>query len=78
MIQLERAAKPSVPIVSRGFEGLVDVAAKVSGLPLQYVLVSHSYKSLTPEQAIAKTEPLVDDVMRLLTSTAERPEADGT
>lgn len=60
-------------IVSHGFEAMADAAAKVRGLPLQYVVVPHNYKSLTPEQAIAQTEPVVDDIMRLLTSTAERP-----
>lgn len=73
MIQLERASKPSVPIVSHGFEALVDATAKIRALPLQYVVVPHNYKSLTAEQAIAQTEPVVDDIMRLLTSIAERP-----
>src|SRR5258706_4679832 len=75
MIQLERASKPAVPIVSHGFEALVDVTAKVRGLPLQYVVVPHGYKSLTPEQAIAQTEPVVDDIVKLLTSPAERSAA---
>lgn len=74
MIQLELASKPSVPIVSHGFEAMAGTAAKAWGLPeLKYVVVPRPYKMLTSEQAIAQTEPVVDDIIRLLTSTAERP-----
>lgn len=74
IIQLERASKPAVMIVSHGFEATTDAAARAFALPaLQYVVVPHNYKGLTPEQAIAQTEPVVDDIMRLLTSIKERP-----
>ena len=78
MIQLERASKPAIPIVSHGFEAVTDAAARAFGLPsLQYVVVPRNYKSLTPEQAIVQTEPVVDDIIRLLTSIPERPRTVG-
>ena len=70
MIQLELASKPAVMIVSHGFETLTDAKAKALGFPLRYVVVPHNYKSLSAEQAIAQTEPVVDEIMQLLTSTA--------
>src|SRR3990170_3515380 len=74
MIQLERASKPSVPIVSHGFETNANAASKAWGLPdLRYVVVPQTYKNLTPAEAIAQTEPVVDDIMRLLTSTERQP-----
>jgi len=75
MIQLERASKPAIPIVSHGFETLVDVKAKTLGVPLQYVVVPNNYKSLAPEHAIAQTEPVVDEIVRLLTTTPTHREA---
>jgi len=78
MVLFERASKPAIPIVSHGFETMVDTTAKVRGLPqLQYVVVPLNYKSLTPEQAIVQTEPVMDDILRHLTSVAEQPETAG-
>src|SRR5258705_8440530 len=78
MIQPEQASKPAVPILSHGFEMMAGAAAKSWGLPeLKRVVVPRPYKMLTAEQAIAQTEPVVDDILRLLTSTAERPAVGG-
>ncbi len=75
MCQLERAGKASVMIVSHGFEAQTAAAAKVYGVPeLRYVVAPLNYKSLTPEQAIAQTDPLVGDIIRLLTSPVGHPQ----
>ncbi|MFT4229549.1 MAG: hypothetical protein QM602_04595 [Microbacterium sp.] len=67
--QAEKGGKPQVTIVARGFEHDAETSAKVFGVPdLQYVVVPRVFTALTKEQAEAQVEPLVDEIIRLLTT----------
>lgn len=71
-VQAEKAGKPQVTIVARGFEHDAETSAKVFGVPgVQYVVVPRVFTALTKEQAEAQVEPLVDEIIRLLTTQPE-------
>lgn len=72
--QAEKGGKPQVTIVARGFEHDAETSAKVFGVPgLQYVVVPRVFTALTAEQAAAQVEPLVDEIIRLLTTDPDGP-----
>lgn len=72
---MERKQTPAVIIASAGFEDDLEASARAFAMPgLQYVVVPSVYNNLDDEKAVAQTEPVVDEVIRLLTSGAVRTE----
>lgn len=68
MVELEKAGIPTVAILSDGFQHDADASAKAFGMgPIPRVEVPLVYNNITTEQAIAQTDPVVDEIMHLLT-----------
>lgn len=66
---MERKGTPTVIIASSGFEDSVEASARAFGIPhIQYVVVPDVYNNISEEAAVAQTEPIVDEVTRLLTA----------
>jgi hypothetical protein len=69
VVQVERRGVPTVIIASAGFEDDVEASARAFAMPgIQYVLVPHVYNNLDDDQATAQTTPIVDEVIKTLTS----------
>lgn len=67
-IQIERMGVPTVIIASAGFEHDIHASAQAFAMPTQqFVVVPSVYNHLSTEETIAQTEPVVDDILRLLT-----------
>ena len=67
-VQIERKGLPTVIIASHGFEHDVEVSGRAFAMPDPfYVVVPRVYNNLTEEQAVAQTDPMVDDVLAKLT-----------
>ena len=68
MVELEKAGIPTVVILSNGFQHDADASAKAFGMgPIPRVEVPLVYNNITTEQAIEQTDPVVDEIMELLT-----------
>ena len=68
MVELEKAGIPTVVILSDGFQHDADASAKAFGMgPIPRVEVPLVYNNITTEQAIEQTDPVVDEIMELLT-----------
>ena len=66
--RLEKAGVPTVVILSNGFQHDADASAKAFGMgPIPRVEVPLVYNNITTEQAIEQTDPVVDEIMELLT-----------
>ena len=77
--QLERRGIPTVIIVSAGFEHDVEASAEAFAVPgLQYVVVPKVYNNLEAEESVTQTEPVVDGIIKLLTSPGEASRASET
>lgn len=69
MVALEKAGKPTVMILSQGFEKDAETSAKAFGLSgISYVVVPRVYNNLTREETIIQTEPVVDKITTALTT----------
>lgn len=67
-VQLERAGVPTVILATAGFEHDIVASAQAFAMPTQqFVVVPRGYNNLTTEEAIAQTDPVIDDALRLLT-----------
>lgn len=67
-VQIERKGIPTVILASHGFEHDVEVSARAFAMPdPYYVVVPQVYNNLTEEQAVAQTDPMVDEVVGRLT-----------
>ena len=72
MVELEKAGKPTVMILSHGFQEDAETSAKAFGLAgISYVVVPRVYNNLTHEDVIAQTDPVVESVIRLLVTPVE-------
>ena len=68
MVELEKAGIPTVVILSNGFQYDADASAKAFGMgPIPRVEVPLVYNNITTDQAISQTDPVVDEIMELLT-----------
>lgn len=66
---MERDNTPTVILASAEFEDDLKASAEAFGLPrLQYVVVPDCYNNLTKLQAVQQTEPVVNEIIRLLCS----------
>ncbi len=60
---------PAILVASDGFEDDIDATAAAFALPgLQYVVVERPYTNLTAEQSRAQTDPVIDELITLLTT----------
>jgi hypothetical protein len=67
-IVLERAGVPAVSICTDAFTVPARAMADVYGVPgFEFVTISHPIASLTPQQIEANVQPVLDDVVRILT-----------
>ena len=67
-VQLERAGVPTVIICTAGFEHDIIASAQAFAMPTeQFVVVPRGYNNISEEEAVAQTDPVVDDILRLLT-----------
>ena len=68
MVELEKAGVPTVVILSNGFQHDADASAKAFGMgPIPRVEVPLVYNNITTDQAIEQTDPVVEEIMELLT-----------
>ena len=68
MVELEKSGVPTVVILSNGFQQDADASAKAFGMgPIPRVEVPLVYNNITTEQTVAQTDPVVDEIMELLT-----------
>ena len=68
MVELEKAGIPTVVILSNGFQRDADASAKAFGMaPIPRVEVPLVYNNITTDQAIEQTDPVVNEIMELLT-----------
>ncbi len=71
MIEVEKLGVPAVPIISGRFEGDAVASSRAFGMPdLQFVIVPRIYRNLSPEESIANTDPAFDDLVSMLTTSA--------
>jgi hypothetical protein len=67
-IVLERAGVPAVSICTDSFVVPARAMADVYGMPeFEFVTIPHPIASLTPEQIEANVQPVIGDVVRILT-----------
>jgi hypothetical protein len=67
-IVLERAGVPAVSICTDSFVVPARAMADVYGMPeFEFVTITHPIASLTPEQIEANVQPVIGDVVRILT-----------
>ncbi|RMF91830.1 MAG: hypothetical protein D6736_04635 [Nitrospinota bacterium] len=75
MIELEKAGIPTVAILSHGFEHDAEATAKAFGMPgIRYAVVPKVYNNISEAEVIAQTDPVVDDLIKLLTTPATSAE----
>lgn len=68
MVQLEKAGIPTVVLLSDGFQHDADASARAFGMgPIPRVEVPQVYNNITTDEAYAQTEPVVPEMMELLT-----------
>jgi hypothetical protein len=69
MVELEKAGIPTAVILSDGFQADADASARAFGMgPIPRVEVPLVYNNITTAEAFAQTEPVVPDIVRLLTT----------
>jgi hypothetical protein len=67
-IEMEKAGKPAVVIVSHGFETNALAAADAFSMrDFAYVVVPKVYNNLSIKEAEMQTEPIIDDIVKALT-----------
>src|SRR3972149_9775516 len=73
MVEIEKRAPPAVPIVTGRFQDDAIASARAFGLPdLQFVVVPRIYRNLDLEECVSQTEGAIDDLVRVLTTNADR------
>ncbi len=72
MVEVEKAGKPGVPIVSGRFEGDAIASSRAFGMPgLRYVIVPRIYRNLALDECVKQTELAFEDLVRALTSNGD-------
>jgi hypothetical protein len=70
MIEIEKAGKPAVPIVSGRFDDDAVASTRAFGMPdLQWVVVPRIYRNLEPELCESQTVDVIDELIASLTSS---------
>jgi hypothetical protein len=69
MIEVEKAGKPAIPIVSGRFDGDAVASSRAFGMPdLKWVVVPRIYRNLALDECVRQTELAIDDIVKQLTS----------
>jgi hypothetical protein len=69
---MEKAGKPSVGVISAGFERDTMASARAFGLPqFRYALVPHVISGLSPQQIEQEITNALDQFIEVLTTDAE-------
>jgi len=69
MVQMEQAGVPTAVILSEGFQRDADASARAFGMhAIPRVVVPKVYNNVSTEEAYAQTEPVVPELMKLLTT----------
>ena len=72
MVELEKTGIPTGTILSNGFQDDAVASAKAFGMAdIPFTVVPKVYNNITPEEAIAQTDPAVDDLIKLLTTQSD-------
>ncbi len=70
MVELETAGVPTAIILSNGFQKDADASARAFGMQaIPRVVVPKVYNNITTAEARAQTEPVIDDLIDLLTTS---------
>ena len=70
MVELEKAGIPTVTILSDGFQDDALASAKAFGMAeITHTVVPKVYNNISVDEAIAQTDPVIDDIIRLLTTS---------
>ncbi|MBI2906243.1 MAG: hypothetical protein HYX92_01165 [Chloroflexi bacterium] len=73
---LEKAGKPTVGIVARGFETDAKMSARVFGLPdFRFAVVPHVLTSISPEQIEADVEEAFAQIIEALTTGVKKTDS---
>ncbi len=69
MVEMEKAGVPTATVLSDGFQDDAAASAKAFGMAeVRYTVVPKMYNNITSEEAVAQTDPVIDDVIELLTT----------
>ena len=74
MVALEKAGVPTATILSEGFQDDAYASAKAFGLgDIKFTVVPKVYNNITVEESIAQTDPVIDDIVKILTTAVNAP-----
>ncbi len=72
MVEMEKAGVPTATVLSDGFQNDAAASAKAFGMAeVRYTVVPKVYNNITVEEAVAQTDPVIDDVIELLTTPGD-------
>ncbi len=72
MVALEKAGIPTATILSNGFQDDAIASAKAFGMAeVRFTVVPKVYNNITVDEAVAQTDPAIDEVIRLLTTPGD-------
>ena len=75
MVQLEKAGIPTATILSDGFQDAAKASAKAFGMKsTPFTVVPNVYNNVTVQEAIEQTDPIVDEIITLLTTQEHEDE----
>ena len=70
MVALEKAGVPTATILSEGFQDDAYASAKAFGMgDIKFTVVPKVYNNITVEESIAQTDPAIDEVIKILTTS---------
>ena len=79
MVQLEKAGIPTATILSDGFQDDAKASAKAFGMKsTPFTVVPNVYNNVTVQEAVEQTDPIVDEVITLLTTQEHEDETGNT
>ena len=72
MVSLEKAGIPTATILSEGFQDDAFASAKAFGMgDIKFAVVPKVYNNITVEETLAQTDPAMDEIIRILTTTVD-------
>ncbi len=70
MVSLEKAGIPTATILSEGFQDDALASAKAFGMgDIKFAVVPKVYNNITVEETLAQTDPAMDEIIKILTTT---------
>ena len=72
MVEMEKAGIPTATILSNGFQDDALASAKAFGMAsISFAVVPKVYNNITVEESIAQTDPVIDDLIKILTTAVD-------